>query len=61
MTRIIVRFHDDTPDRELNGVRIIEFTKHKKVKVVHVDPAGNGLTSRTWKIEQISYIEVGNG
>lgn len=61
MTRIRVRFHDDTPDQELDGVRTIEFVKQKKVKVVHVDPDGNGLTSRTWKLEQISYIEVGNG
>ena len=61
MTKIIVRFHDDTPDRELNGVRTVEFIKHKKVKVTHIDPSGNGITSCTWKIEQILYIEVRDG
>ena len=60
MNSFIIRFHDDTPDQELKGVRDVAISRGK-IKITHLDPNGRGLTSRTWKIEQMVYIEVGDG
>lgn len=61
MTRVKVNFRDTTPDEELSGIRTIKFLSSKEIKFVYMSMVGDGLTSKTWKIEQISYIEVGNG
>ena len=54
-----LHFADETPDREIKGVREIRFKSNGDSYWTYHDPKGNGLAVTKFKVGQLAYIQIG--